>query len=59
MSDNIYFRALVAKQAYHLNVPVLKNRTMSKPCKTYEAGRRDIFGRGTWQSGTSGNNKAS
>jgi hypothetical protein len=59
MSDNIYFRALVAKRAYHLNVPVLKKRTMSKPCKTYEAGTRDIFGRGKWQSGTSGNNKAS
>jgi hypothetical protein len=59
MSDNIYFRALVAKQAYHLNVPVLKKRTMSKPCKTYEAGRRDVFGRGTRQSCTSGNNKVS
>jgi hypothetical protein len=31
MSDNIYFRALVAKQAYHLNVPILKKRTMFKP----------------------------
>jgi hypothetical protein len=59
MSDNIYFKALVAKQAYHLFVPVLKKRTMSEPCKTYEADRRDIFGRGTWQSGTSVNNKAS
>jgi hypothetical protein len=59
MSDNLYFRALVAKQAYNLNVLVLKRRTMSEPCKTCEAGRRDIFGRGTWQSGTSGYNKAS